>query len=71
MRVHADSSYAIGVLDGSMRPKANRDLVEEIQREMRDFRDLKLVKVSGHAGVEWNERADRLATDAVKKHRKR
>ena len=71
VRVHADSSYAIGVLSGSMRPKANKELVEEIRQEMQGFRDLKLVKVEGHAGVEWNERADRLATDAVKKHRKR
>ena len=70
VRVHADSSYAIGVLDGSMRPKLNRDLVEEIREVMRGFPDLKLVKVEGHAGVEWNERADKLATDAIKKHRR-
>lgn len=71
VRVHADSSYAIGVLDGSMRAKANRDLVEEIRREMRAFPDLALVKVEGHAGVEPNERADALAREAIRTRRTR
>jgi ribonuclease HI len=71
VRVHADSSYAIGVLDGSMRAKANGELVEEIRREMRGFPDLALVKVEGHAGVELNERADALAREAIRKHRPR
>src|SRR5258707_696965 len=56
---------------GTAGPAAHVDLVEEIRAEMRDFKDLRLVKVEGHAGVEWNERADRLATDAIKKHRSR
>ena len=70
VRLHTDSSYAIGVLDGSMRPKVNVALVDEIRGEMRGFPDLRLIKVEGHSGVEWNERADKLATDAVKKHQK-
>ncbi len=69
VRVHADSSYAIGVLSGEMRVKANRDLVATIRSEMRSFADLRLVKVSGHSGVEENERADALARLAVKNRR--
>jgi ribonuclease HI len=71
VRVHVDSSYAIGVANGSMRPKANRELVALIHEEMRGFSDLVFVKVPGHSGVEANERADALARDAVRKHRPR
>ena len=69
VRVHADSSYVIGVLDGSMKAKAHPDLVAEIRAEMRGFSDLRFVKVEGHAGVEENERADALAREAIRKHR--
>jgi ribonuclease HI len=33
----------------------------------RQFRDLRLVKVAGHAGVAENERADELARAAIVK----
>ena len=33
---------------------------------MKTFKDLKFVKVKGHAGNEGNEMADRLATGAIK-----
>jgi ribonuclease HI len=68
VKVHADSSYAIGVVTGSMRAKANRDLVEEIRREAALFPSLTFVKVSGHSGVTWNELADRLARLAITRH---
>jgi ribonuclease HI len=71
VRLHADSSYVIGVLDGSMRPKANSALVARIRQEMRDFADLRFVKVAGHAGVEHNERADALARAEIRRHRPR
>ncbi len=32
-----------------------------------EFKDLRWVKVAGHAGVPENERCDQLATDAIKK----
>ena len=67
VRVHADSTYTIGVATGAMRAKKNTELVEEIRREARGFADLRYVKVSAHSGVEHNERADALARLAVKK----
>jgi ribonuclease HI len=69
VRVHSDSSYAIGVLDGSYRAKANRELVDTIRAEMRGFPDLRLVKVEAHVGIEENERADELAGRAAKARR--
>jgi ribonuclease HI len=67
VRIHADSTYTIGVATGAMRAKANAELVEEIRAEARGFADLRFVKVSAHSGVEHNERADALARLAVKK----
>ena len=69
VRIHTDSSYAIGVLDGSMRAKMNVALVEEVRAALRAFPDLTLVKVPGHSGHVLNERADALARLAVRKHR--
>ena len=64
--LHTDSEYVIGVLAGGHRVKANREQVARIQAEMERFASLRFVKVPAHAGVPENERADRLATDAVR-----
>ena len=71
VRVHSDSTYVIGVLDGSMRAKANAELVARIREEMRGFSNLRFVKVPAHAGNEQNEVADALAREAAKKKRSR
>jgi ribonuclease HI len=63
-----DSEYVIGVLARGWRPKANRALVQALHREMERFRDLRFVKVPGHAGVPENERADALARAAIDRH---
>jgi ribonuclease HI len=60
-----DSSYCYGVLTGSLRAKKNRDLVEEIKKEMRRFPLLKFFKVEGHRGIEGNEKANLLAQQAI------
>ena len=67
IRLHVDSSYAIGVVTGNFKAKANVALVEKIRDKARRFPRLRFVKVEGHAGVPENERADRLATDAIRK----
>jgi ribonuclease HI len=63
--VHSDSSYALGLLGKGWKAKANQELVGRMRRLAREFRDLRLVKVAGHAGVVENERADGLAREAV------
>ncbi|MCU1278637.1 MAG: ribonuclease [bacterium] len=65
--LHADSSYALGLLGKGWKAKANQEIVERIRKLARDFRDLLLVKVDGHAGVAENERADELARTAIVK----
>ena len=60
-----DSSYCYGVLTSSLRAKKNRDLVEDIKKEMRRFPLLKFFKVEGHKGIDGNEKANLLAQQAI------
>jgi ribonuclease HI len=66
VRVYTDSSYAYGILSLNWKPQKNKDLIAAIRRSMAAFADLKLVKVRGHHGIEENERADELATSAIR-----
>ena len=67
VRVYTDSSYAYGVLVLNWKPKKNMGLIDAIRRSMSAFPRLTLVKVPGHQGVVENERADELATSAVRR----
>ena len=63
--VHSDSAYALGLLGKGWKAKANQDIVERMRKLAREFSDLRLIKVAGHAGIVENERADALARAAV------
>lgn len=67
VRIFTDSTYAMGVLTQGWKAKANQALIADIKKTITKFPDLKLIKVKGHAGVPENERADELATSAIKK----
>ncbi len=67
VRIFTDSSYAYGVLVLGWKAKKNQKIITAIKHTMAKFTDLKLIKVKGHAGIEGNERADFLATSAIKK----
>ena len=66
VRIYTDSRYAYGVLALGWKAKANRELVESIKKTMEKFQDVRIIKVKGHAGHQDNERADFLATSAIK-----
>lgn len=66
VRIFTDSNYAYGVLTLGWKAKANKEMVQSIKKTMLTFKNLKIVKVKGHAGDEGNERADFLATSAIK-----
>jgi len=65
VRLYTDSSYALGLLSQGWKARKNVELVEEIRELAETFRDLKFIKVKGHAGLADNERADELATSAI------
>jgi ribonuclease HI len=66
VRIFTDSSYAYGLLALGWKARANQDLVKAIRETISKFKDLKIIKVKGHAGHAENERADFLATSAIK-----
>lgn len=64
--LYTDSSYALGILTKGWKAKQNLELVSEIRKLIKRFKNLHLVKVKGHAGHPENERADQLAVEAIK-----
>ena len=66
VRVYTDSNYAYGVLTQGWKSRKNIEIVEFIKKRMKKFKDLTFFKVKGHAGNKDNERADFLASSAIK-----
>jgi len=67
VRIFTDSGYAYGVLTLGWKARKNQAIIQSIKNTLLKFNDLKFIKVKGHAGHEGNERADFLATSAIKK----
>jgi ribonuclease HI len=65
VRLYTDSKYCYGLLMLGWKAKMNINLVNNIRSLMKRFKELKIIKVAGHAGVPENERADQLARAAV------
>lgn len=61
LSIVTDSEYVIGVLSRHWKPARNQALIAEIKGLMSQH-SVTFEKVKGHAGVEFNERADALAT---------
>jgi ribonuclease HI len=70
VRIFTDSSYAYGVLSCGWKARKNRKLINSIKKIISTFKDLKVLKIEGHRGHEGNERADFLATSAIKRKTK-
>lgn len=70
VRLFTDSNYGYGLLVLNWKPKKNQELVESIKKIMARFKDLQIIKVKGHSGHQGNERADYLATAAIKKQKR-
>ena len=66
VRIYTDSSYAFGLLTQGWKARKNPALVAEIRKLLDGFMDIRFYKVKGHAGDPGNERADFLATEAIK-----
>ena len=68
IKVYVDSDYSIGVLTKDWKIKANKNLISEIRKLIKSFKDISFQKVDGHTGIKFNERADKLARLAIKQH---
>ena len=68
--VFTDSSYAFGVLSLSWKAKKNQALIIEIKEIIKTFKNVKFIKVKGHADNEGNNIADMLAVSAIKTFRR-
>jgi ribonuclease HI len=64
--VHSDSAYAIGCLTKPWKPKANVEAITRAKRLIAECGRFKMLKVAGHSGHAENERADRLAVEAIR-----
>ncbi|MCL2325157.1 MAG: hypothetical protein FWC40_01435 [Proteobacteria bacterium] len=60
IQLYSDSSYAIGVLTGTMRASKNLTLIAQVREEMAKCPRLVLLKVRAHVGIAHNEHVDRL-----------
>lgn len=67
VRIYTDSAYVQGLLISGWKARKNEELVKAIRDLSAGFTDLKIIKIKGHSGIVENERADRLATGAIKK----
>ena len=67
VRVFTDSSYACGVLTLGWKARKNKELINSIKKLISKFSNLKLIKVKGHNGFAGNEKADFLATSAIRR----
>ncbi len=69
VRIYTDSSYAFGLLTKGWKARKNPELVAEIRKLLLSFSDIRFYKVKGHAGDPGNEKADLLATSAIKERK--
>ncbi|HEU0034705.1 MAG TPA: ribonuclease H [Kofleriaceae bacterium] len=67
--VYSDSQYAIGLLTQNWKPKANIELVAKLRALLREFPEVRFVKVAAHSGIALNERVDQLASAAIARAR--
>ena len=68
VRIYTDSSYAFGLLTKGWKARKNPELVAEIRKLLASFKDIRFYKVKGHAGDPGNEKADQLATSAIRQN---
>lgn len=78
--VYSDSAYCVNSLTlwiggwkergwkrAGNKPLENLDLIQEYDRLYQEGYRIDLRKIPGHAGVKWNEVADKLATGKISK----
>lgn len=65
VEVYSDSQYVVSTINLNWNKKANLDLWKELYTYIDKFKDIKFIKVKGHSDNEFNNRADKLANEAM------
>jgi len=65
VQLYTDSQYCYGLLSLGWKPKRNEKLVAAVRELTGRFKNLRILKIEGHVGIDDNERADRLAREAA------
>lgn len=79
--IYSDSAYCVNMINQWMKNwkannwivpstktlPANFDLIKELDERLAFSTNISVQKVKGHAGVEWNEYADKLAVKGTEK----
>ena len=65
VEVYSDSQYVVSTVNLNWNKKANLDLWKELYTYIDKFEDIKFIKVKGHSDNEFNNRADKLANEAM------
>lgn len=65
IEVYSDSQYVVNTVNLNWNKNANQDLWKELYSYIEKAKDIKFIKVKGHSDNEFNNRADKLANEAM------
>ena len=65
--IYTDSQYCQGVLSKNWKINSNHYIILNIKKLMSQFKDIEIQHIRGHSGHPQNERANTLATKAIKR----
>jgi len=68
IEIYSDSQYSIGVLTKNNAIK-NKELIQKTKAVLAKFNHVKFIKVKGHSTDHYNNLADNLATESIRKHK--
>ena len=63
--ISSDSTYAIGIAKQEMKPKANKELAQEVIELTKEFKNLSIRWVKAHSANRYNKLADTVANVCV------
>lgn len=65
IEIYSDSAYVVNTINQGWRKNANQNLWEELDTYINKCSSIKFIKVKGHSSNLYNNRADKLANEAM------
>ena len=65
VEIYSDSQYVVNTINLNWKKNANQDLWEELYNYIGKAKHIEFIKVKGHSDNEFNNRADKLANEAM------